>query len=88
MQITERPDKVCANLLEGRIVVMVDGAPQALIMPISFISLFQSPEDYNERILFGNLTRFLRFIGFFIATSFPSIYVALISFHQECCPPA
>ncbi|GAB6084796.1 spore germination protein [Alkaliphilus crotonatoxidans] len=86
MQITERPDKVCANLLEGRIVVMVDGAPQALIMPISFISLFQSPEDYNERILFGNLTRFLRFIGFFIATSFPSIYVALISFHQEMLP--
>ncbi len=86
MQITERPDKVCANLLEGRIVILTDGAPQALILPISFFSLFQSPEDYNERTLFGTLTRFLRFVGFFIATSFPAIYVALISFHQEMLP--
>ncbi|SCX95820.1 spore germination protein [Alkaliphilus peptidifermentans] len=86
LQVTERPDKVCGNLLEGRIAILTDGAPQALILPISFFQLFQSPEDYNERYMFGNLTRWLRYIGFFIATSFPSIYVALISFHQEMIP--
>ncbi|AOY78049.1 spore germination protein [Clostridium formicaceticum] len=86
MQITERPDKACGNLLEGRIIVLVDGSPLALILPTSFFQLFQSPEDYYERILYGNFTRILRFIGFIIATSFPSIYVALISFHQQMLP--
>ncbi|ABR46741.1 GerA spore germination protein [Alkaliphilus metalliredigens QYMF] len=86
MQITERPDKVCGNLLEGKIIILVDGSPVSLILPISFFQLFQSPEDYYERVLFGNFTRLLRFLGFFIATSLPSIYVALISFHQEMLP--
>lgn len=86
VQFTERPDKVCGNLLDGKIIVMVDGSPQALIMPISFFSLFQSPEDYYERLLFGNFIRTLRFLGFIIATSLPAIYVALISFHHEMLP--
>lgn len=86
IQITERPDKVCGNLLEGKFVILVDGSPTALIFPISFFQLFQSPEDYYERVLYGNFTRILRFIGFIIATSLPSIYVAVISFHQEMLP--
>ncbi|WP_051569109.1 spore germination protein [Alkaliphilus transvaalensis] len=86
VQVTERPDKICGNLLEGRIIILVDGAPLSLILPMSFFLLFQSPEDYNERIIFGNLLRLLRFLGFIIATSFPSIYVALISFHQQMLP--
>ena len=86
MQITERPDKVCANLLEGRVIILIDGNPQALILPTTFFQLFQSPEDYYERILFGNFIRLLRYIGFIVATSLPSIYVALISFHHEMIP--
>ncbi|SNT10093.1 spore germination protein KA [Anaerovirgula multivorans] len=86
MQITERPDKVCGNLLEGKIIILVDGSPMALILPISFFQLFQSPEDYYERVLYGNFTRLLRLLGFIIATSLPSVYVALISFHHEMLP--
>jgi len=86
MQITERPDKACANLLEGRVIILIDGNPQALILPITFFQLFQSPEDYYERILFGNFIRLLRYLGFIIATSLPSIYIALISFHHEMIP--
>ncbi len=86
MQITERPDKVCGNLIEGRITILVDGSPVALILPITFFQLFQSSEDYNERILSSNFLRGLRFLSFFIATSLPSIYVALISFHHEMIP--
>ena len=86
MQITERPDKACGNLLEGRVVIIIDGAPQVLILPTTFAQLFQSPEDYNERVLFGSLIRILRYAGFFIATSLPSIYVAFISFHVQMLP--
>ncbi|MBM7615767.1 spore germination protein [Alkaliphilus hydrothermalis] len=85
-QITERPDKVCGNLLEGKIALIIDGAPQVLILPTTFFQLFQSPEDYYERTIYGSLTRWIRYLGFFIATSFPAIYVALISFHQQMLP--
>jgi len=85
-QITEKPDKVCGNLLEGRITILVDGSPIALILPITFFQLFQSSEDYYTRILSSNFTRLLRFLGFILATSLPSIYVALISFHHEMIP--
>ena len=88
MQITERPDKACGNLLEGRIVIIIDGAPQVILLPTTFAQLFQSPEDYNERFLFGNLLRLLRYFGFFIATSLPAIYVAFISFHVQMLPSA
>lgn len=86
IQITERPDKVCGNLVEGKISIIIDGSPVVLILPITFFQLFQSPEDYYERILSSNFLRALRFLGFLIATSLPSIYVALISFHHEMIP--
>ncbi|WP_034327577.1 spore germination protein [Alkaliphilus transvaalensis] len=86
MLVTERPDKVCANLLEGRISILVDGSPDALILPVGLFQFFQSPEDYYERVIYGNIVRFIRFIGFIIATTFPAIYVAITTFHQEILP--
>ncbi|RIE02702.1 hypothetical protein D3H35_18780 [Cohnella faecalis] len=48
---TERPDVVCANLLEGRIAILIDGTPFALVAPVSLFSMLQSPEDYYQNIL-------------------------------------
>ncbi len=86
MVVTERPDKVCGNLLEGRIAILVDGSPDAIIFPVSFIQFIQSPEDYYERILYGNVVRIIRMVGFLIATTFPAFYVAITTFHQEILP--
>ncbi|SDK10013.1 spore germination protein [Natronincola ferrireducens] len=86
MQITERPDKACGNLLEGRIVILVDGSPDALIFPVGLVQFLQSPEDYYERFIFANIVRFIRFVGFVVASTFPSIYVAVTTFHQELLP--
>lgn len=86
MQVTERPDKVCGNLLEGRIAILVDGSPDALIFPVGLIQFLQSPEDYYERFIFSNIVRFIRFGGFIIATTFPAIYVAVTTFHQDLLP--
>jgi len=86
MQVTERPDKVCGNLLEGRIVVLVDGSPDALIFPVGFVQFMQSADDYYERFIFANIVRFIRYVGFFIATTFPAIYVAITTFHQDLLP--
>ena len=86
MQITERPDKVCGNLLGGRIAILVDGSPDALIFPVGLVQFLQSPEDYYERFIYSNIMRFIRFVGFFIASTFPAIYVAITTFHHDLLP--
>jgi hypothetical protein len=83
---TERPDVVCANLLEGRAVLMMDGTPFSLIAPVSFFSLFQSQEDYYERFWIGTFIRTLRFLFLGVALFLPSLYVAITTYHQEMVP--
>lgn len=86
IQYTERPDKVAAALLEGRVAVIVDGTPDVLILPSVFIQFLQSSEDYYNRILAGTALRWIRYLGIFIAITLPSLYVAITSFHPEMLP--
>jgi hypothetical protein len=83
---TERPDKVAANLMEGRVAIIADGSPSVLLMPVSIATLFQSPEDYYERFIFGTFVRLMRFGVFTIATTLPALYVAMVSFHHQLIP--
>lgn len=86
VQYTERPDTLAASLLEGRIGLMLDGTPQALIVPVTFFSLMQSAEDYYQSFLASTWIRWIRL--FFVAMSFlvPSVYVAVTTFHPEMVP--
>ena len=85
---TERPDVACAHLLEGRAVILVEGTPFTLIAPISFFSLIQSHEDYYNRFMVGSLIRWLRYVFLGISLLLPSLYVAVLTFHQEMVPTA
>ncbi|MFJ5622680.1 spore germination protein [Peribacillus loiseleuriae] len=83
---TERPDIACSNLLEGRAVILVEGTPFTLIAPISFFSLMQSQEDYYQRFLMGTFIRWLRYVFLGISLLLPSLYTAILTFHQEMVP--
>jgi spore germination protein KA len=83
---TERPDVVSANLLEGRVAILVDGTPFVLIAPISFFSLLQSAEDYYQRFLISSAIRLLRFMFMVFSLVLPSLYVAILTYHQEMVP--
>ncbi|CAN7365500.1 spore germination protein [Paenibacillus sp. LjRoot153] len=86
VRFTERPDVVVAGLLEGKIVVMVDGTGTMMLCPGLFIELFQSSEDYYQRTVLSSLIRLLRIFAFFIALLLPSMYIALTTFHPELIP--
>ncbi len=86
MQYTERPDKVVAYLLEGRVVIMIDGTPQCLIVPALFVQFLQSPEDYYERIFVGTAVRWIRYLGVFTALTLPALYIAITTYHPEMIP--
>ena len=83
---TERCDRACNNILEGRIVILVNGNPYALIVPAILIDFITSPEDINLRHQYGNLIRVIRSIAFFVAMFMPALYVAVTNFHQELLP--
>lgn len=82
----ERPDVIAGNLLEGRIAIIVDGTPFVLVVPSTLNMFFQSGEDYYTSFQMATFLRMLRFVSFFIALLMPSIYVAIIGYHQEMIP--
>ncbi|WP_433742262.1 spore germination protein [Falsibacillus pallidus] len=83
---TERPDRVTSQLLDGRIVLLCNGSPSALVFPITFFSFYQSPDDYNSRWHVGSFFRFIRLLSFFVAAGLPALYIAIVSFHYEVIP--
>ncbi|MFD2444258.1 spore germination protein [Bacillus sp. CGMCC 1.16607] len=83
---TERPDVVCSNLLEGRVAILVDGSPFVIVIPATFFSLLQSHEDYYQRFLISTMIRWLRYLFFLLSLLLPSLYVAVLTFHQEMVP--
>ncbi|MDN4525675.1 spore germination protein [Fictibacillus fluitans] len=83
---TERPDRTMAHLLDGRVAVLSEGSATALILPVTFLSFFQSPDDFNSRVLSGSFFRMLRMVSFLVAMTLPAVYIAIIGFHFEILP--
>jgi spore germination protein KA len=86
VQPTERPDKSIASLLEGRVIILVDGSPFCLIVPALFNQFFQTMDDYTERFIVGSLLRMIRLIALLFSLFFPALYVSIISFNPELLP--
>lgn len=83
---TERPDVAAGNLLEGRVVIIVDGTPFVLILPAVFTQFFQSAEDYSQRFDIAILMRLVRYLSFLVLILGPSVYLALTTYHYEMIP--
>ncbi|HWL23267.1 MAG TPA: spore germination protein [Ureibacillus sp.] len=83
---TERPDRAISYLAEGKVLILVDGDPRVLIVPITFFAFYQSPDDYNSRWYVGTFFRLIRILSYFISISLPGIYVAIVSYHSEVLP--
>lgn len=86
IQSTERPDVVAAALYEGKIAVLVDNSPFAIIVPTIFANLFQSPDDYYQRWMHISLIRILRFFAMIVSLIMPALYVAVTAFHTSIIP--
>ncbi|WP_216827559.1 spore germination protein [Alkalihalobacterium elongatum] len=83
---TERPDKTTSHLLNGKVVIVLDSTPFALIAPLTFEEYFKSPEDNYDRWQISSLYRVLRYTGAFIAMFLPALYIAMVSYHQGMIP--
>ncbi|MGO4538365.1 spore germination protein [Paenibacillus sp. 2TAB19] len=83
---TERPDAAASQILQGRCIVIVDRSPSVLVAPVTFMSFFQSVDDYSTRWPISTFIRWLRLFAFFVAAFLPAFYIAVISYHFEIIP--
>lgn len=86
VEYTERPDIVSASLLEGRIAIIVDGTPSAILAPVTLTMLMQTSEDYFQRYIAATWIRWIRFLFLFASLLLPSLYIAITTFHPEMIP--
>lgn len=86
IKATERPDIICQALLAGKACIVVENSPFVLIFPTFLIDYFRSSEDYYEKAININLTRFLRYVCFIITLITPALYIALTAYNPEIVP--
>ncbi|HEY3368345.1 MAG TPA: spore germination protein [Symbiobacteriaceae bacterium] len=86
MRISERPDTVTRELSNGRIVILADGSPSALLVPATFWDLLKTEVDYAYGPWVATFYRLVRFLGLLIGGTLPGLYIALVSFHPELIP--
>jgi len=88
LQMTERPDKTASALLEGRVVLLMDNTPYAILLPATWNTFFQAAEDYYERWEIMSFIRLIRFGAAFLAVALPGVYIAFSVYHPELLPTA
>ena len=86
MYVTERPDICAGSLAEGRIAIIVDTSPFVLIVPVTFWDFLTAGEDYYSKFYFASFVRMLRYVCLAVTMLFPSLYIAVTTFHQETIP--
>lgn len=86
LQYTERPDRFCQGLLDGRVGLMVDGLPLAYLAPADLGYLMESSEDRSRDFLTASCIRVLRYAALIIGLLLPGIYIAMVKFHLEWIP--
>lgn len=86
MQYTERTDRFCRGILEGRVGLIVDGLPLGYLAPTDIGTLMRSPEDRGTDYISASCIRVLRYCALLLSLLLPGVYIAMATFHQEMIP--
>ena len=88
LQYTERADRFCQGLLDGRVGLLVDGLPLGYLAPTDIGYLMESMEDRSRDFISATFVRVLRYLALLASLLLPAIYIALINFHPQWIPEA
>ena len=73
-------------MLQGKAVIMINGSPQVIVLPVILIEFFQGFEDYSNRIYLANFDRSLRLFTAFIILTLSPTYLVLLQYNVELLP--
>ena len=83
---TERPDRAASQLADGKVIIIVQGSPFALILPATAADLVETAEDNYVRVAEANFMRFIRLLGCTLALLLPGFFVGIMLYHHESIP--
>ena len=83
---TRRPDRAAMEILDGKVVVVVDNSPIALMLPADLNSFLKTSDDYYNRFYMATFARVLRYVAAFFALTLPGLYLAVTNFHTQILP--
>ncbi|AUW92835.1 spore germination protein [Sulfobacillus thermotolerans] len=86
MRSTERVDVACWRLLEGKILILVDGDPFVLIAPAPLADFYRTSMDYAEVWYDSSFVRIIRLLGWILGVYFPALYIALTQVNTNLVP--
>ena len=86
LQYTERADRFCQGLLDGRVGLIVDGLPLAYLAPSTIGYLMESAEDRSRDYITASCVRILRYGALLISLILPAFYIAMVKHHAEYVP--
>lgn len=83
---TRRPDRAAMEILNGKVVVLVDNSPLALMLPADVNSFLKTTDDYYNRFYMATFARILRYVAAFFSLTLPGLYLAMTNFHTQILP--
>ena len=83
---TERPDAFAAQLLDGRVGILVDGLPLGFLLPGGLAAFMRVPEDSADHFLVASMLTLLRWAALVLSLCLPAAFVAISMYHQEMLP--
>lgn len=83
VSLTQRPDILCSKLLEGRVALLIDGTPFAIVIPKLFVENFQTLDDYTHKPYYAAFIRWIKYLSFLLAVLLPALYIAVCMHHPE-----
>ncbi len=86
LQHTERPDRFCGGLAEGRVGVLIDGLPLGYLAPGVIGDFLRAPQDKSSNWMVASMLTVLRYACLLVTLVLPALYVAMVTFHQEMIP--
>lgn len=85
-QSTRRPDRAAMEVLNGKVVVLVDNSPVALLLPTDVNSFLKTTDDYYNRFFMATFARIIRYVAAFFALTLPGLYLSVTNFHTQILP--
>ena len=84
---TERPAVAAAKLCEGKLVILVNGSPSAMVLPALFGENFECLDDYAATAFFSSFLRVMKYASFYLTVFLPGVFVCLAVYLPELIPP-
>ncbi len=86
IQYTERPDRFCAGLVEGRVGILIDGLPLGYLAPGTIGTFLRASQDKSNNWMLASVLCVLRYFCMILTLVLPAFYIAVVTFHQEMIP--